>query len=165
MPPIPTRNDPYFAKQNKDDAPPAVPKPQRLPRHDPEYPTAHGYPRFSLIYAPASLYKTDYIPHHGKRTVRTTETEPRYIHPTLSVICRTPDKIQNQTYGKSSGVRIRRRCLSIFRLQKTGLSLHPVRPAYGQATSRAHRRKSAERRSWRPTRRCISAYRAASCPR
>ena len=114
---------------------------------------AHGYPRFSLIYAPASLYTTDYIPHHGKRTVRTTETEPRYIHPTLSVICRTPDKIQNQTYGKSSGVRIRRRCLSIFRLQKTGLSLHPVRPAYGQATSRAHRRKSAERRSWRPTRR------------
>jgi len=153
MPLIPTRTGPYFAKQNRDDAPPAVPKPQRLPRHDPEYPTAHGYPRFSLIYAPASLYKTDYIPHHGKRTVRTTETEPRYIHPTLSVICRTPDKIQNQTYGKSSGVLCGRRCLSIFRLQKTGLSLHPVRPAYGQATSRAHRRKSAERRSWRPTRR------------
>lgn len=108
MPPIPTRNGPYFAKQNKDDAPPAVPKPQRLPRHDPEYPTAHGYPgypgylRFSLIYAPASLYKTDYIPHHGKRTVRTAETEPRYIHPTLSVICRTPDKIQNQTYEKTA---------------------------------------------------------------
>ncbi|WP_282194515.1 hypothetical protein [Alistipes ihumii] len=108
MPPIPTRNGPYFAKQNRDDAPPAVPKPQRLPRHDPEYPTAHGYPgypgylRFSLIYAPASLYKTDYIPHHGKRTVRTAETEPRYIHPTLSVICRTPDKIQNQTYEKTA---------------------------------------------------------------
>ena len=66
MPLIPTRNGPYFAKQNRDDAPPAVPKPQRLPRHDPEYPTAHGYPRFSLIYAPASLYKTDYIPHHEK---------------------------------------------------------------------------------------------------
>lgn len=128
MPPIPTRNDLYFAKQNKDDAPPAVPKPQRLPRHDPEYPTAHGYPRFSLIYAPASLYKTDYIPHHGKRTVRTTETEPRYIHPTLSVICRTPDKIQNQTYGKSSGVLCGRRCLSIFRLQKTGLVSTPGPP-------------------------------------
>lgn len=110
MPPIPTRNGPYFAKQNRDDAPPAVPPP-RLPRHDPKYPSAHGYPgypgypgylRFSLIYAPASLYKTDYIPHHGKRTVRTAETEPRYIHPTLSVICRTPDKIQNQTYEKTA---------------------------------------------------------------
>ena len=156
MPPIPTRNGPYFAKQNRDDAPPAVPPPNACPgttRSILRHTVIPGYPRFSLIYAPASLYKTDYIPHHGKRTVRTTETEPRYIHPTLSVICRTPDKIQNQTYGKSSGVRIRRRCLSIFRLQKTGLSLHPVRPAYGQATSRAHRRKSAERRSWRPTRR------------
>ena len=147
---------PVFRQTKQRRRPAGSAAPQRLPRHDPEYPTAHGYPgylRFSLIYAPASLYKTDYIPHHGKRTVRTAETEPRYIHPTLSVICRTPDKIQNQTYGKSSGVLCGRRCLSIFRLQKTGLSLHPVRPAYGQATSRAHRRRSAGRRSWRPTRR------------
>ena len=156
MPPIPTRNGPYFAKQNRDDAPPAVPPPNACPgttRSILRHTVIPGYPRFSLIYAPASLYKTDYIPHHGKKTVRTAETEPRYIHPTLSVICRTPDKIQNQTYEKSSGVRIRRRCLSISRLQKTGLSLHPVRPAYGPATSRAHRRRSAGRRSWRPTRR------------
>lgn len=144
---------PVFRQTKQRRRPAGSAAPQRLPRHDPKYPSAHGYPRFSLIYAPASLYKTDYIPHHGKRTVRTAETEPRYIHPTLSVICRTPDKIQNQTYEKSSGVRIRRRCLSISRLQKTGLSLHPVRPAYGQATSRAHRRRSAGRRSWRPTRR------------
>lgn len=156
MPPIPTRNGPYFAKQNRDDAPPAVPPPNACPgttRSILRHTVIPGYPRFSLIYAPASLYKTDYIPHHGKKTVRTAETEPRYIHPTLFVICRTPDKIQNQTYGKAAASYADAAAYPYSVSRKPVLSLHPVRPAYGQATSRAHRRKSAERRSWRPTRR------------
>ena len=35
MPPIPTRNGPYFAKQNRDDAPPAVPPPNACPNGRP----------------------------------------------------------------------------------------------------------------------------------
>ena len=36
MPPIPTRNDPYFAKQNKDDAPPQPAPKKSAPEPKPE---------------------------------------------------------------------------------------------------------------------------------
>lgn len=83
---------------------------------------------------------------------RTAKLPPPRYAPILSFPTEYPIDTR-PNLRKNSGVRIRRRCLSISRLQKTGLSLHPVRPAYGQATSRAHRRRSAGRRSWRPTRR------------
>lgn len=56
MPPIPTRNGPYFAKQNRDDAPPAVPPP-RLPQR-----TARNVlrwtPVLAFLYSPLqSSYK------------------------------------------------------------------------------------------------------------
>ena len=110
MPLIPTSKRPVFreTKQRRRPAGSA-----ETPTPAPARPGVSYGTRLSPLFlnlCPCVPVQDRLYPASRKRTVRTTETEPRYIHLTLSVICRTPDKIQNQTYGKSSGVRIRRRC-------------------------------------------------------